>query len=140
MDKARQSGSADEHYNRGNALQRAGNFAEAVASYDQALAVRPDWVEALINRGVTFYETETYVLNDEGSTTRLPLPAKSSISGFVGGKVIMTLEQDWSHGGRDFRTGDLVAWDLDGLLGRSTLNAMAAYRAARALPKEWAWT
>ncbi|HEV2081714.1 MAG TPA: prolyl oligopeptidase family serine peptidase [Brevundimonas sp.] len=73
----------------------------------------------LINRGVTFYETETYVLNDDGTTTKLPLPAKSSISGFVGGKVIMTLEQDWSHGGRDFRTGDLVAWDLDGLLGRT---------------------
>lgn len=73
----------------------------------------------LINRGVTFYEGETYVLNDDGSTTRLPLPAKSSISGFVGGKVVMTLEQDWSHGGQDFKTGDLVAWDLNGLLGRT---------------------
>jgi predicted O-linked N-acetylglucosamine transferase (SPINDLY family) len=52
MDKARHSGSADEHYNRGNALQRAGNFAQALASYDAALAIRPDWVEALTNRGV----------------------------------------------------------------------------------------
>lgn len=73
----------------------------------------------LIRRGVTFYEGETHVLNADGTTTRLPLPAKSGISGFVGGKVILTLEQDWSVGGREFKTGDLVAWDLDGLLGRT---------------------
>ena len=73
----------------------------------------------MLRRGVTFYEGETWVLNDDGTTTQLPLPAKSGISGFVGGKVILTLEQDWTHGGRGFRTGDLVAWDLDGLLGRT---------------------
>ncbi|HEV7227030.1 prolyl oligopeptidase family serine peptidase [Brevundimonas sp.] len=73
----------------------------------------------LINRGVTFYEGETHVLNADGTTAKLPLPAKSGISGFVGGKVILTLEQDWSVGGRAFKTGDLVAWDLDGLLGRT---------------------
>jgi prolyl oligopeptidase len=73
----------------------------------------------MLRRGVTFYEGETWVLNADGTTTQLPLPAKSGISGFVGGKVILTLEQDWGHGGQAFKTGDLVAWDLDGLLGRT---------------------
>lgn len=45
------SDEANALYDRGNALQRARRFAEAVASYDQALAIRPDWIEALTNRG-----------------------------------------------------------------------------------------
>src|SRR5207344_2139835 len=33
---------ADAHYNRGVALGRLGRHAEALASYDRALALRPD--------------------------------------------------------------------------------------------------
>lgn len=54
MGKARNQARRDDAvalYDRGNALQREGRFADAVASYDQALAVRPQWVEALTNRG-----------------------------------------------------------------------------------------
>ena len=68
----------------------------------------------LINRGVSFYEGETYRLNADGSTTRLELPAKSSINALVRGQLVVTTDQDWTApSGQEFRTGDVIAWDLN---------------------------
>ena len=39
-------------YNRGNALDNLGRLEEAIASYDQALAIKPDDNQAWYNRGV----------------------------------------------------------------------------------------
>ncbi len=41
---------AESFYDQGNALARLGKFAEAVASYDEALKRRPDFREATANR------------------------------------------------------------------------------------------
>lgn len=41
---------ADAHYNRGNALARAGKLAEAVEAYDRALKLEPDHADAKYNR------------------------------------------------------------------------------------------
>ncbi|CAB1370175.1 VWA domain-containing protein [Denitratisoma oestradiolicum] len=42
--------SAEGHYNLGNALARLKRYPEALAAYDQALAHRPGWPQALANR------------------------------------------------------------------------------------------
>jgi len=42
--------SADAHYNRGNALAKAGKLADAVKAYEQALAKSPDMADALANK------------------------------------------------------------------------------------------
>lgn len=42
--------SADAHYNRGNALARQGEYREAIAAYDAALAREPGMPDALANR------------------------------------------------------------------------------------------
>lgn len=47
--------SADLHYNRGNALLAEGRHAEAAASYEQALALKPDDAEALNNLAVALH-------------------------------------------------------------------------------------
>jgi len=47
-----QAGSAAAHYNRGNALARAGNLDGAIAAYDQALEQDPGLEDALFNRGL----------------------------------------------------------------------------------------
>src|SRR5690625_3444122 len=44
--------SAPGHYNRGNALARAGHLEAALDAYDSALALRPDWPEAVANRAL----------------------------------------------------------------------------------------
>ncbi|HXT81142.1 MAG TPA: tetratricopeptide repeat protein [Acetobacteraceae bacterium] len=42
----------DAAYNRGNALVMLGQYAEAIAQYDQALAQRPGWADATANRAI----------------------------------------------------------------------------------------
>ncbi len=44
--------SARAAYDRGNALVMAGKYADAVASYDRALELRPDWPRAKENRAL----------------------------------------------------------------------------------------
>src|ERR1700732_1034288 len=46
--------SAAEHYRRGNALQSANRFEEALQSYDKALAIEPGFADALCNRANVF--------------------------------------------------------------------------------------
>ncbi len=71
----------------------------------------------IINRGVNFYEGETHLLNADGTTTRLQLPAKSDIDALVQGQLVVTIKQDWTApSGQAFKTGDVVAWNLDAWL------------------------
>ena len=46
----RQVDSADGHYNRGNALAKAGDYEGAIAAYDRALELEPGMSDALANR------------------------------------------------------------------------------------------
>ncbi|CAN7307584.1 prolyl oligopeptidase family serine peptidase [Caulobacter sp. LjRoot300] len=66
-------------------------------------------VAVLANRGVSFFEAETYLLTD-ASPVKLPLPLKHSIQAYVAGQMVVSLEQDWSE--RGFKTGDLISFDL----------------------------
>lgn len=43
-------GSADAHYNRGNALAKAGQYPQAIDAYDQALRQQPRMADALANK------------------------------------------------------------------------------------------
>ena len=47
-------------YNRGVTLKALKRFEEALASYDRALAVRPDYAEAFSNRGNTLQELKRF--------------------------------------------------------------------------------
>ena len=83
----------------------------------------------LINRGVSFYEGETHVLNADGTTTQLQLPAKSDIDALVQGQLVVTIKQDWTApSGQEFKTGDVVAWNLDAWLADQTARAQLIIR------------
>ncbi|MBO9558872.1 MAG: S9 family peptidase [Caulobacter sp.] len=69
-------------------------------------------VAVLANRGVSFFEAETYLLTEKGPV-KLPFPLKHSIQGYVAGQMVMSLEQDWPEKG--FKTGDLISLDLAAL-------------------------
>lgn len=45
-----QADGADAHYNRGNALAKAGQYAPAIAAYDEALRLQPGMADARANR------------------------------------------------------------------------------------------
>jgi len=61
-----------------------------------------------INRQVSFFEGERYLLTDRGPL-RVPVPLRSSFRAFIAGQLVFSLEEDW---GPDFPTGALVSLDL----------------------------
>ncbi|MEQ7155017.1 prolyl oligopeptidase family serine peptidase [Brevundimonas aurifodinae] len=83
----------------------------------------------LINRGVNFYESETHVLNPDGTTTQLRLPAKSDINALVQGQLVVSLKEDWTApSGQAFKTGDVIAWTLSDWLADPTARAQLVIR------------
>ena len=83
----------------------------------------------LINRGVSFYEGETYRLASDGTTHLLPLPAKSNINALVAGQLVITTDQDWTApSGQRFSTGDVIAYDLAAWLSDPTVPARLVIR------------
>ncbi len=66
----------------------------------------------MINRATSFFESETYLVTEKGPV-KLPFPLKSSIQGLVQGRLVFSLEQDWSAHG--LKQGDLAAFDLAAL-------------------------
>jgi prolyl oligopeptidase len=69
-------------------------------------------VGILINRQVSFFEGEYYLLTD-GGPLRLPVPARSSFRAFVSGQLVFSLEEAWPSGfGESHPTGALVSLDL----------------------------
>ncbi len=83
----------------------------------------------LINRGVNFYESETHVLNQDGTTTQLRLPAKSDINALVQGQLVVSLKEDWTApSGQAFQTGDVIAWTLSDWLADPSARAQLVIR------------
>jgi prolyl oligopeptidase len=68
---------------------------------------------AMVIRGVTFFESEYYLIGAADAPRRLPLPPRSSVYGVVGGRLIAKLEEDWRHGETTFDQGAVVALKLD---------------------------
>ena len=83
----------------------------------------------LLTRGVDFYNSETFLVNADGTTRQLELPAKASISGLVNGQLVVTVDQEWTApSGQSFETGDVIAWDLDTWLANPAAQARLIVR------------
>ena len=83
----------------------------------------------LINRGVGFWDNELFRLNADGSTSKLELPSRSNIPGLVGGKLIVSLKQDWTApSGQALKSGDVIAWPLQAWLADPKLPAEIVIR------------
>ena len=67
----------------------------------------------LVNRQISFFESERYLLTPGlltiGEPVRLPVPARSTLRAFVAGQLVFSLEEDW---GAEFPAGALVSLDL----------------------------
>jgi len=63
----------------------------------------------VIMRPLDTFNAEYHLLTDKG-TARLDLPTKSSIQGYLDGRMIVTLEDNWAAKG--MKEGDLVDFDL----------------------------
>ena len=71
----------------------------------------------LFVRELTIFESQTFVLT-RGGPKQLGIPAKSSISGLIDGRVLLTIDQDWTPAGqqRSFKQGSLLEMKLADVL------------------------
>lgn len=70
---------------------------------------------ALIQRDVSFFEHEYYLLRPNGMV-RLDLPLKTDLQALVAGRLIMSLNADWvSREGTSFSQGSLIGLPLESL-------------------------
>ena len=68
----------------------------------------------------TFFTRTFYLLND-GDATAFPIPAKASLGSDYKGWQFVTLQEDWAVGDDTFKTGDLVAFNLQQFLDTKEL-------------------
>lgn len=68
----------------------------------------------------TFFTRTFYLLND-GEATAFPIPQKASLGSDYKGWQFVTLQEDWTVGDEIFKTGDLVAFNLQQFLGTKEL-------------------
>ncbi len=66
----------------------------------------------LIERGVTFFESEYFFMAADGTTTKLPLPLGADLHGMTKGNLILTLRDDWKVGDEIYPRGALLAFPL----------------------------
>jgi prolyl oligopeptidase len=67
----------------------------------------------LIGHNVGFFQTDYRVLGADGATTRLDLPKKVELHGYLAGRIILGINEDWSANDHHpaFKAGSLVAFD-----------------------------
>ena len=68
----------------------------------------------------TFFTRTFYLLND-GDPTAFPIPKKASLGSDYKGWQFVTLQEDWTVGDDMFKTGDLVAFNLQQFLDSKEL-------------------
>jgi len=63
-----------------------------------------------VERGLTTFTSEHYVLMPDGSTEKLPLPVGAVLHGITRGQMIVTLRDDWKE--KNLKQGSLLAFDI----------------------------
>ena len=69
---------------------------------------------SLVVRAKDFFHSDTFVLNGD-SADPLKIPEKASVSALVGGRAIVSLDEDWTVGETTYRAGSVVALNLAAL-------------------------
>ncbi len=71
----------------------------------------------LVNRGLDFFNSAWFVLPDGGGTpVRLKLPTRSQTHGYLHGRLIVSLQEDWTFRDTAYPSGSLLAVDVPAML------------------------
>jgi len=73
----------------------------------------PSGTIGLIERDITFFTSEFYYVEPDGTTLKLPLPPGAALKGAQNGNLIFTLRDDWTPPeGKPIAKGSLVAFPV----------------------------
>ena len=69
--------------------------------------------EVLVDHNVSFFQTDYLALDPDGGTRRLDLPRKNDLRGYLAGRIILSVNEDWAAGDHHpaFKAGSLAAYD-----------------------------
>jgi prolyl oligopeptidase len=94
-------------------------WAQAIVEQDDGKAYE------FVVRGLTFYESEYSVKNENGAFEKLPLPLNADFEGVLKGQAVFLLREDWVHGGATYPQGAVVAFDLKSGAASTIMTAAA---------------
>lgn len=83
--------------------------------------------DAMVSRGVNYFETEYYDVTPDGGTIQIPLPLSAEIQGVMHAgapdeQLLATLRRDWTpHGQGKIALGSLIAFPLKTFLATNEL-------------------
>lgn len=66
-----------------------------------------------IYHGRTFFEGDYYLLGDDGELKKLPFPEKLELSGYLDGRWIAGLNEEWTYQDTTYPSGSVVAYSPD---------------------------
>ena len=66
-----------------------------------------------IIRSMTFYDRELLWRDAEGGFRKLDLPTRVDLEGYIGGKLIISLNENWENNGTAYSIGSVIALDPD---------------------------
>ncbi|MXO75820.1 prolyl oligopeptidase family serine peptidase [Altererythrobacter aerius] len=108
-----------KRWTRGTPLAAATTIKEGAAG---DIAVRGfsildgDTRHAFVSQGTSFYASDTWLLRDDGSLVRTPVPDTADIQGVIGGRLIAYLNKPMDA----FPAGAVVSWPIaEALAGRN---------------------
>ena len=62
----------------------------------------------MIHRGITFYKSHTYVI-ENGKPVKLEIPDDADFGGFFKNQLLVRLKSDWTNGAETYPQGALVS-------------------------------
>lgn len=73
----------------------------------------------------TFFETTWWILPEGGEPLSLPIPAQSSIQDFFDGQLLITIQEEWTHGEETYPQGALLSFDLASFIANGEIAAVS---------------
>ncbi|MGC1182058.1 hypothetical protein [Legionella sp.] len=106
-------------WQRGESLEHATTIFEGQSTDVEIEAITFHGAERnyhYIKRSINFYEHEYFMINEDLSLSRLPVPLSVNLEDFISDQVIISLYKDWeAETGHHYKTGSVIALDLSSI-------------------------
>jgi prolyl oligopeptidase len=102
-------------WKRGTPLSAAKTIFEGETtdvSVDCYVINTPERQYDVIYRGITFYTSHTYVIED-GGPLKIDIPDDADFGGFFKNQLLVRLKSDWKTGEQAYKQGSLISIDYD---------------------------